>query len=56
MSYMIYIPTRVFIGAGALSELGKRKMPGSKAMVVISNGNSSKTSGALDRTLALLQG
>lgn len=54
MSYMIYIPTRVFIGAGALNELGKREMPGKKAMVVISNGNSSKKSGALERTLAQL--
>lgn len=48
--FMAYMPTRVMFGAGKLNELGKQKMPGKKALVVISNGKSTKENGYLRRT------
>lgn len=51
MSYEFYNPTRVLFGAGQLNHLHEQKMPGKKAMVVISNGKSTRASGALDRTM-----
>lgn len=51
MSYQFYVPTRTLFGAGMLNELHSQTMPGKKAMVVISNGTSMKTTGTLDRVL-----
>lgn len=50
MSFNIYVPTRVLFGAGQLSNLHAQKMPGKKAMIVISNGKSTKAYGYLSRT------
>ncbi|MGF7144494.1 alcohol dehydrogenase [Anaerotaenia torta] len=50
-----YIPTRVQFGAGKLNELHAQALPGKKAMVLISNGKSTRTNGSLDRTLAQLK-
>jgi alcohol dehydrogenase len=47
----MYVPTRFIFGCGRLNELHKQKLPGKKAMVVISNGKSVKENGSLDRTL-----
>ncbi len=47
-------PTNLYFGAGALNLLGSLAMPGKKAMVLISNGKSTKENGSLDRTLAQL--
>ena len=47
MNYQFYIPTRTLFGAGTLKELHNQTMPGSKALLVISNGKSAKESGAL---------
>lgn len=47
-------PTNLYFGAGALNLLGSLVMPGKKAMVLISNGKSTKENGSLDRTLAQL--
>lgn len=55
MPYHFYNPTRVLFGAGQLSNLHAQKMPGKKAMVVISNGKSTRTNGSLDRTLEQLR-
>ena len=55
MSYMFYVPTRVLFGAGQLNNLHKQAMPGKKAMLVISSGNSTQRSGALDRTTEQLR-
>lgn len=55
MSYNFYDPTRVLFGAGQLDKLHRQTMPGEKAMVVISNGRSTRASGALDRTLEQLR-
>lgn len=55
MSYQFFDPTRVLFGAGQLNHLHAQAMPGKKAMVVISNGKSTRASGALDRTLEQLK-
>jgi alcohol dehydrogenase len=51
----MYIPTRVLFGAGQLSNLHAQKMPGRKAMIVISKGKSVKENGYLARTEEQLQ-
>jgi alcohol dehydrogenase len=43
------MPTRFLFGPGALNELHKRKLPGKKALIVISSGKSMKGGGCLDR-------
>lgn len=55
MSFNMYIPTRVLFGAGQLSNLHAQKMPGRKAMIVISKGKSVKENGYLARTEEQLQ-
>lgn len=61
MNFNFYNPTNLFFGCGALNKLGSRinamKAAGSlgqKAMVLISNGKSTKENGYLDRTLEQL--
>lgn len=51
MSFNMYVPTRFIFGNGRLNELHKQKLPGKKALVVISNGKSAKENGLLERTL-----
>lgn len=46
--------TMVFFGAGQLNNLHTLPMPGKKALVVISNGRSTRANGYLDRTTAEL--
>lgn len=53
-TFNAYAPTRVLFGPGQLSHLHEQRMPGRKAMVVISNGRSTRANGSLDRTLAEL--
>lgn len=55
MSYNFFCPTRVLFGAGQLNSLHDQKMPGKKAMVVISNGKSTRANGYLDRTVKELE-
>lgn len=55
MSFNMYVPTRVLFGAGQLSNLHAQKMPGKKAMIVISKGKSAKANGYLTRTEEQLQ-
>ncbi len=50
MSFSMYIPTRILFGAGRLNDLKNQKMPGKKAMIVISGGRSVRANGYLDRT------
>lgn len=47
MSYIWDLPTKVLVGAGKVRELSKEKMPGKKALLVISNGISAKRNGSL---------
>jgi alcohol dehydrogenase len=51
MSFNMYVPTRFIFGSGRLNELHEQEMPGKRAMVVISNGKSTKESGSLNRTV-----
>lgn len=50
MSFQMYVPTRILFGEGQLSSLHEQKLSGTKAMIVISNGKSTKENGALERT------
>ena len=49
MAFTWNIPTKVLFGAGKLGELHKEPVPGKKALIVISNGRSTKTNGSLDK-------
>lgn len=55
MKFNFYNPTNLIFGSGSLNELGGQEMPGKKAMVLISNGKSTKENGYLDRTLEQLK-
>ncbi len=50
MSFNMYVPTRTLFGAGQLNNLHTQKMPGKKAMIVISKGKSARANGYLART------
>lgn len=50
MSFTMYVPTRVLFGAGQLNNLHVQKLPGKKAMIVISSGKSTRANGYLGRT------
>lgn len=50
MSFQMYVPTKILFGCGMLNNLHKQQMPGKKALIVISNGKSTKENGSLDRT------
>ncbi|MBU3099366.1 MULTISPECIES: iron-containing alcohol dehydrogenase [Clostridium] len=51
INFNMYVPTRFIFGCGRLNELHEQKLPGKKAMVVISNGKSTKENGSLKRTI-----
>lgn len=55
MQFNYFMPTRLLFGAGALEQLGSIKLPGKKALIVISAGTSMKKQGYLDRVIQLLQ-
>lgn len=44
------IPTRVMFGKGMLNKLGDQPMPGRRALIIISNGKSTRANGYLART------
>ncbi len=47
MSFKWNLPTKVLFGPGMLKKLHKEKLPGKKALLLISNGKSAKTNGTL---------
>lgn len=49
MTFNYYVPTRLLFGAGQLENLSTQAMPGKKAMIVVSNGKSTKENGYLKR-------
>lgn len=55
MNFSFYNPTRILFGAGELNTLYKQTMPGKKALLLISNGKSTKVNGSLDRTIEQLE-
>lgn len=56
MHYEMFVPTRTLFGAGTLNRLGEQKLPGKKALLMISNGKSTRASGTLARTEEQLRG
>lgn len=55
MHFDYYIPTKIIFGRGRLKELATEKLPGSKALIVITNGNSMKRLGYLNQVLQYLK-
>ena len=55
MNFNFYNPTRLLFGSGKIGELGAQKLPGKKALLLISAGKSTKVSGALDKTVEQLK-
>lgn len=53
-AFNFYSDSRVIFGEGRLAELGEMKLPGTKALLVTTNGNSVKKYGYLDKVTALL--
>lgn len=49
--FSVYIPTHWYFGRGQLDHLHDMALPGKRALVVISNGKSTKANGYLARTL-----
>lgn len=50
LNYDQYIPTRILFGTGQLNNLHTQTMPGKKALIIISNGKSTRANGYLART------
>ena len=50
MNYNQYIPIHILFGAGQLNNLHTQTMPGKKALIIISNGKSTRANGYLART------
>lgn len=49
-----YLPTRIFFGCGAINKLKEVKLPGKKALLVISSGTSMRKFGYLDKLTKIL--
>ncbi len=49
MEFNYFIPTKLLFGSGKLSTLHQEKLPGKKALIVISAGKSTRANGYLDR-------
>lgn len=54
MNFNLFMPTKLLFGCGKLNELDNQMMPGKKALLLISNGKSVRTTGTLDRTIEQL--
>ena len=54
MNFNYHIPTKILFGPGSLGQLAKQKLPGNKALIVISSGTSMKKFGYLEKVVALL--
>ena len=55
MNFNFYNPTNLIFGAGKLNDLGSQKLPGKKALLLISNGKSVKVNGTLARVQEQLE-
>lgn len=55
MNFEYFIPTKILFGPGKLNELSRVKLPGKKALIVISRGKSMRKYGYLDRVVSLLK-
>lgn len=54
MNFNLFTPTKLLFGCGKLNELGNQTLPGKKALLLISNGKSVRSTGTLDRTVEQL--
>lgn len=54
MHFDYYMPTRILFGPGKLNQLAQAKLPGKKALIVISSGNSMRKFGYLSRLEEIL--
>lgn len=55
MNFNFNNPTNLIFGSGSLNKLGEQNLPGRKALLLTSNGKSTKANGYLDRTAAELK-
>ena len=51
MNFTYYMPTRILFGAGQLNRLHEQKLPGRKALIVVSAGKSVRANGYLARVV-----
>lgn len=56
MNFDYYIPTKILFGAGKLNQLATERLPGKKALIVISNGTAMQKYGYLERLKKMLEG
>ena len=49
ITFNYYNPTRIVFGSGKLNTLAEQELPGKKALLLISNGKSTKVNGSLGR-------
>lgn len=54
MNFNFYNPTNIVFGKGSLNKLGEQTLPGKKALLLTSNGKTTKANGYLDRTIEQL--
>ena len=55
MKFNFNNPTNLIFGSGTLDTLGEQQLPGKKALLLISNGKSTRANGYLERTTAQLK-
>lgn len=55
MNFNLYTPTKLLFGCGKLNDLSEQELPGKKALLLISNGNSVHANGSFDRTVEQLE-
>lgn len=53
--FSVHIPTKILFGCGELKKLATEKLPGKKALIVISGGTAMKEYGYLDKVIGLLK-
>lgn len=53
--FSLNIPTKLLFGCGEIEKLSNEKLPGKKALIVISSGTSMRKYGYLDKVINLLQ-
>ena len=54
MQFKFSVPTQIIFGEGSLSELSSQKLPGSRALLVLSRGGSARRIGAFDKVYSAL--
>ena len=55
IAFEFYNPTRIVFGSGKLNALSEQTLPGKKALLLISNGKSTRINGSLDRVKEQLE-